>query len=284
MMTLVILNPEFDIKSSGLHFKKGRMRNVSEDEVFYAKRRRGGGETVTQRQVQDPWGPQQSYLKDIFGRAQRQMDIPAYIGPDPLSTEALGLAEQRARAGSPVMRAMQEQLRGTLGGDYLYGGPGFDRAFQAAQNRIIPQVTSQFAKGGRYGSGLAQTAMAQALGDAFANQYAQERQNQMRSMLFAPQAAASDYSDIERLGEIGHEREAVEERRIQDPRARLREYLGLVSGNLGSEVSELTPRPRRGGAGGAAKSALSGATLGAQLGPAGAIIGGIGGGLLGGFL
>ena len=285
MMTLVILNPEFEIKDSGLHFKKGRLKNVSEHDVFYAKGGRSP-QVQTTTQTSQPWGPQQSHLTAIFKRAKEQADIPGFVEPDPRSIEALEMGEARARAGSPVMRQMQEQLRSTLAGEQLYGGPAFTRAVEAAQRQVIPQVQSQFARAGRGGSGLSHRAMTEALGDVFAKQFAQERQNQLRAMLFAPQAAEADYADIARLGAIGSEREAIEQQRLQDPRARLREYLAMVSGGYGGETTQTIPIPRRqsGGVQGALGGALSGAQLGGMFVTIGSFIGVVGGGLLGGFL
>ena len=103
----------------------------------------------------------------------------------------------------------QRQLGGTIGGDYLYGGAGFDAAQDAASRQIMPQIDSKFSGSGRYGSGLHAQATAQALGDSFAKQYGDERTNQMRSMMFAPQMAELDYSDIARLASVGAAREGL---------------------------------------------------------------------------
>lgn len=79
----------------------------------------------------------------------------------------------------------------TARGDFLYGGPGFNQAYQAAANRILPQVNSQFARAGRSGSGLAQTAQTQALADAFAGLYGQERGLQQQAAMNLPSMAQS---------------------------------------------------------------------------------------------
>ena len=88
--------------------------------------------------------------------------------------------------GSTMQQPVFDQLTGTLGGDYLYGGPGFDAAQQAAYNRITPQVQSAFSGGGRLQSGLAQTAHTQALGDSFAGLYNSERNRQLQAAQIAP--------------------------------------------------------------------------------------------------
>lgn len=79
---------------------------------------------------------------------------------------------------NPLRGTAEDTLRRTAAGEFLTG-PGFDRAFQAAENKINPQVDSAFASAGRLGSGLASAAKTEALGNAFANLYGLERQNQL---------------------------------------------------------------------------------------------------------
>lgn len=74
------------------------------------------------------------------------------------------------------------ELERTIAGDYLHGGPGFQAALGAAERQIMPRVQSAFGRGGRSGSGLAQAAVGQQLGDVFAGQYGQERARQMQAM------------------------------------------------------------------------------------------------------
>ena len=88
--------------------------------------------------------------------------------------------------GSTMQQPVFDQLSGTLNGDYLHGGAGFDAAQQAAYNRITPQVQSAFSGGGRLQSGLAQTAQTQALGDSFAGLYNNERNRQLQAAQVAP--------------------------------------------------------------------------------------------------
>jgi hypothetical protein len=76
----------------------------------------------------------------------------------------------------PIAR---QTLQQTAQGDFLHGGSGFNAALEAAQRAAMPGINSTFGMAGRSGSGLAQTAMAQATSDAFARLYGQERQNQL---------------------------------------------------------------------------------------------------------
>jgi len=256
--------------------------------VVFAKGRSGGGQVVQQSNA--PWAGQAGHLQELFREAQSQYHGggPLY---SPISSQreaALQGIEQRALSGSPVTRAMQSQIGRTLGGDYLYGGEGFNAALEAAKNKIIPDIQSRYAKAGRFGSGLARQAEAQALSDAFAKQYGQERQNQIRAALFAPQAAAADYEDLARLGSVGAEREALQQRELDTPQERLRRYHEMISGSFGSSGYGRTSNV--GGSGfsgsGAIGTALGGAGLAALAG-GGWVPMGIGagiGGLLGGIL
>jgi hypothetical protein len=87
-------------------------------------------------------------------------------------------------AGTPYQTAIDELLA-TGRGDYLYGGPGFNAAVEAAQRQVMPQVLSRFGLGGRDG-GLAATALGSALTDPFANQYTTERGRQLDAAKLLP--------------------------------------------------------------------------------------------------
>ncbi len=270
------------------------------DKVFLAKGRGGGGsQNVTQNTA--PWAGQQSYLSHGFAQAQAQLGQPqsfypgqTYANFSPQTENALNLTEQRAMAGSPVMRASNAELQRTLNGDYLHGGSGFDAALQAAANKITPMVQSGFNQGGRLNSGLSRVAETQALGDAFASQYGQERNHQLQAMLFAPQAAQSDYADLSALTGVGDAREAQSQLGIDEARQRhdfsqseqserLARYMAMINGNYGmSGTTQNTPfRGNR--VGNIFGGALGGAAAGASFGPWGAGIGAGLGGLSGLF-
>lgn len=271
--------------------------------VIYQAKGRGGGGGGTQNVTQNtaPWAGQQPYLSHGFGQAQAQQGTPqtffpgqTYANFSPQTEQALNLTEQRALAGSPVQRAGNKQLTDTLNGNYLYGGEGFNAALDAAKRRILPQIDSQFAQGGRYGSGAHKAALTQTLGDSFASQYGQERENQLRSMLFAPQAAQADYQDLNALAGVGSQREgqaqsgideAMERHNFQqmEPAERLARYMAMIQGNYGSSMSQQN-QPFRGNRGaGVLGGALGGAGIGSAFGPIGAGIGGLVGGLGGLF-
>jgi hypothetical protein len=274
-----------------------------------------GGSTTTV-QKSDPWEGQQSYLKEGFKKAEdlfMKQAAPAYypgntvVPFSPETNAALNLTTQRALSGSPLQSAANNQLTGTLNGDYLYNGSGFNAAVDAATRKAMPQVNSQFESAGRLNSGLAKTAQTQAIGDAFASQYGDERQNQQRAMLFAPQMMQQDYADYQQLANVGAAREGLSQSQLaedvnrynynqQAPGLQLQNFMGTIQGDYGGTKTATSPLYRNQGAGmlGGALGGLSlASSMGASLtpaagagmlaGPWGLAAGAALGGLLGGF-
>jgi hypothetical protein len=255
----------------------------------------GGGSTQTTVSNVQPWSAQIPYLKEIFGEAQKlyRSNTPQYypgatVAPTaPEAEQALAMQAARAAQGSPLNVLAAQQLQASLGGQYLaQGNPWFAQMAQRVAEAVTPQVNSQFAAAGRYGSGAHSGALGQALGreiGALAWQdYAQERENQLRAATLAPQLAAQDYADIERLAAVGAEREAMAQALINADIARfnfneslpfnkLAQYQDLIAGDYGSTRTETVPVFR-------GPSLLSGATAGAELGL------GLGGGAWGGLI
>lgn len=218
-----------------------------------------------------------------------------YAGFTPEQEQAMQLTTQRAMAGSPVTRAANQQAADTLGGNFLYGGEGFNAALDAASRKILPQLDSKFGAGGRLGSGLAATAQTQALGDAFAGLYNNERQRQMQTLGMSPMLAQQDYFDFGQLANVGAQRQAMEQAGIDESMARhefsqnlpyqkLQNYAGTLGGMIpgaGNVQSQPTYRNRPAGVLG---GALMGAKLGSIVPGIGTGIGALGGGILGGLL
>lgn len=83
--------------------------------------------------------------------------------------------------GGAVPQTATDALEATAGGDFLFGGQGFDQAVEAAVRAARPAILSTFGAAGpsRATGGLAETAIAQSAQDAFARQFANERRNQL---------------------------------------------------------------------------------------------------------
>lgn len=212
----------------------------------------GGGGSTTTVQKSDPWDQQKPYLITGFQQAENLLNQPtnqfypnSTVVPFSPETElALNMQTSRAIQGSPLQAASNQQLTNTLNGDYLYGGQGFNAAIDAATRKILPQINSTFEAAGRTGSGLAATAQTQAIADAFANQYGNERENQMRAMFATPQIASQDYENISKLAEVGAQYETMGQEQLAEDIARydydqnarkqqVADYLNMIQGNYG---------------------------------------------------
>ena len=222
---------------------------------------------------------------------------PGYqtVGFSPQTQASFDMQTQRAIGGSELNRSAAQNNLATTRGDYLYGNPGFNAAVQAATDYTLPQVRSNFATAGRTRSGLGQEAQARTISNAFAQQYGQERENQMRGQVIAPELASQDYRDIAALRSVGGEVEQLGQDRLAEDVARynyyqnapennLARYIGLLQSSYpGQSAAQTTPLYRNRTAG-ALGGAASGAAAGSQIYPGwGTLIGAVGGGLLGGF-
>jgi hypothetical protein len=245
----------------------------------------GGGATSTQTVTKsDPWEGQQPYLQDVFANARNQYKTRNYFPGStvtPFATEteqALAMQADRARSGSPLMAAGNRLLTDTMEGDYLNSNPYIDTAVNRALGKVRGSLDSQFAKGGRYGSGLHQTALAGAYGDTAASMYGQnyesERDRQTQGMLFAPQMANQDYVDAQQLASVGSAREGMAQANLNDQLNRwnfdqnkqddaLARYSQLIQGNYGQSGSSTSTSPTNTNS---AASGLGGALSGAMLG------------------
>lgn len=240
------------------------LKPATVDKVLHAK----AAKPMRTTQSRGPWGPQQEPLRRVFGEAGRLYETYA-----PEETEALAGIRERARAGAPGLPEAQEMLRQTAAGEFLYGGPGFERALQAAQAQILPEIQSRYARGGQFGSALSRIGEAKAIADVFAGQYGQERQRQLQAAGMIPALGAATYADLERLRAVS-----------QEPWQRLERFQEIVGKPYGAETESLQYPQRGSRAGGILGGGLSGAQLGMQMGgPYGAAIGAGLGGLLGGF-
>lgn len=239
----------------------------------------GGTQTQTTRAEIDP--TLKPYVEYGLGEAKRlyQGTTPSFfpgqtfVSPSEATTRALGLAEQRALAGSPLTRAAQEQTLATIQGQgvnpFLAGALEQANRLSGEQfTRNIQNLQSEAASRGRYGSsamgqqvGTAQDIFARALaeqGGQLAYQSAEaERQRQMEATKNAPAMAAQDYADIQRLLTVGGAREQQSAAELQDainrynfeqnlPAMKLQQYAGLIYGAPQGQIVTQTATPQGG--------------------------------------
>ena len=238
----------------------------------------GGGSQSVNTQVEPP-----SYAKPFleFGLSEAKNlyndGNPNYY---PEST-VVGFAPETEMALEGIRNealdpnSLTAQTQGIVQQNLMGTNPLLSAAFKPA----IDQVTSQFAKSGRYGSGANQQALASALAPI-------SYQAQQDAVAQAPQAALMDEKLLTGVGEA---REGLAQAELQDninrfnfeqnqPMQDLKDYMALVGGGtVGSNTVEPVYKN-------SASSALGGALGGAQLATSAGfnpMYGAIGGGLLG---
>lgn len=237
----------------------------------------GGGGTQTQIQQMDP--AIAPFVTYGLSEAQKLYEAKGpgyypgqtYISPSESTKAALAAAQERAMRGNPLIPAAQQQTLATIQGAYLGGNPFFQGAFQpaarAAQQSFydaLGGVGSRAAAAGRYGSGAMQNLEDRAIGQfsqslsdtagqlAFQN-YSSERARQMAAMGAAPEMAAADYGDIQRLLTVGQAQESYQQAALQDainrfnyqqnlPSAKLQQFLSAAYGApMGGITTSMVP-------------------------------------------
>jgi hypothetical protein len=265
----------------------------------------GGGQQVQERtttttnQIDPMLKP---YVEFGLGEARKLYETQGpsyfpgqtYVSPTETTMSALQAGEQRATAGSPLLRAAQAENLANVQGQYLGGNPFFQGAFnpaaKAAQQSYydaIQNVASKASSAGRYGSG-AYGQLTDRAGGTFANaltdvagklayqNYSDERARQAAATAAAPGMAEADYGDIQRLLAIGQGREGYAQTALQDqinrynyeqnlPQAKLQSFLsgvyGAPSGGISTATQPIYSNPGQQGLG----SLLSLAGTGAQI-------------------
>ena len=223
----------------------------------------------------------QPYLQYGLTEAQKlyQGGGPAYYGgqtyvsPSASTQTGLQALEARASLGNPLLQSAQQQLQGTISGDYLSGNPFFQGAFRPAATaaesqykQTLGDIGSKASLAGRYGSGAmgnlqdrATNVFAQNLANtagqlAYQN-YAQERGAQQQATMAAPSMSQADYQDIQQLLNAGQLREGYTGQQTQadinkfnflqnQPQQNLSNYLSMVYGNpMGRVTNQQTSGP-----------------------------------------
>jgi hypothetical protein len=168
--------------------------------------------------------------KNIYGQPSGIPD-QLYVDPSQATQSALQMAQERAMAGSPLVRAAQQEQLATIQGrgvnPFLEGAlAGVNRQAGEDYTRNIQALQSQASSMGRYGS-AAQGQQQMGAQDVFARALAEqagklaygsaeaERARQMEAVGAAPTMAAADYADLEKLLKVGQGRESYDLNRIQ---------------------------------------------------------------------
>jgi hypothetical protein len=194
----------------------------------------GGGREETKTEISPEFKP---YITYSLGEAKRlyqgMPEAPSTLAPEQsaFSRQAIESAAQRAQMGSPLMGAAQAEQLATIQGrgvnPFLAGA--LEQSNRLAREQFtegVQGLQSRASSMGRYGSGAmaeqegrAQDVFARAMaeqGGQLAFQSAEaERARQMAAAGAAPQMAAADYADIQRLLQAGQAQEAYGQQAIQ---------------------------------------------------------------------
>jgi hypothetical protein len=250
----------------------------------------------------EPWEAQKPVLERVFNRAEDLYNTPQkYFSGNtviPFSAQtqqAITNTQNIANSQMPTLSNNINQINKTINGDYLYGGDGFNNAFDAASRKIMPLVNSQAAAVGQNNSSARDRLMTQTLADAFASQYGQERQNQLAAQNALPQLMQSQYLPQQQLLNVGGMNEQMAGQQLQDqinrynfaqqePANRLAMLSQFAQGNYGGSQTSSAPlysNPAAGGLGGALAGAKIGSAIPGLGTGLGAALGGLGGLLFG---
>jgi hypothetical protein len=220
------------------------------------------------------------YLQDLLGRQQEVANTAytqspnAVAGANPYLTAGWNATANRAMQGSPVMSAANQQMQGTIGGQYLNANsnPYLTGQIDAAQGDLArnfnlvnkPGWDTRMSRAGGYNSGVAEMAgndygnLAQNMGrigsDMRFNAYNTERGYQQQAMGMAPQFAQQDYQDANALLNVGAQRQTFDQagadqnlRWFQEaqayPQNRLNDYARMIGVGTGSGGTQQQPEP-----------------------------------------
>jgi len=175
----------------------------------------GGGTTTTVNKTEPPEEVKPflaPYVQRGFALSEKpfqQYGGQRIAGMTPEQNLGLDFTAQRAMQGSPLLREAQNQTMQTARGDYLSpdSNPYLRQNVNTALGDVQTRVNSQFNRPGAFGGSAHQELMTRNLGETasqlYGQNFANERTNQMRANLFAPQLAETDYRDAQALLGVG---------------------------------------------------------------------------------
>lgn len=242
----------------------------------------GGGGSSTTTSGPPKW--QLPYLQQGLQGAQNmyQAGGAGVVPFSPETEQALTGTAARATNGNAGMTAAQTQNTNTINGGFMGANPYLDQTFNRAAMQTQNQLASQFAHSGR-NIDASQDLRSGQLNDLatgiYGGAYDSERNRMQQSIGMAQGLANQDYVDLGQLANVGAQREGLAQDQANAPGFNLDQYLGRISGNMGTSTTQPANRNRAAGA-------IGGAMMGSQLGgqsPWGQAAGGLLGGYLGGW-
>jgi len=234
----------------------------------------GGGSSgsTTNTQIDPSLKPYVTYgleeaKRQYEGAGPQFFQGQTYVSPSQATTQALQMAQERATAGSPLVRAAQAEQLATIQGreanPFLSGAlSGVNRQAQQVYTEGVQGLQSKASSMGRYGSAAMgeQTGQAQ---DIFARNLAEqagqlaygsaeaERARQMAATTGAPAMAGADYADIQKLLTTGQAGEQYSQAALTDamnrwnyeqqlPQQKLQQFTNLFTQVPGGQQTTTT--------------------------------------------
>lgn len=174
-----------------------------------------------------------------------------YADFTPQQQEYLSGLEARSRAGSPIITNAQQGLADVLGGKYLdpNTNPYLRQTYDTGAGAVQRSLTSQFGRGGRFGSGAhenaAGSAYATLANQLYGGNYQAERDRMQGAFGLAPSIEGMDVTNLGRLGLVGDAYQSQKQRAIDEAKARwdwnqqrpelnLDRYLARLQSNIGT--------------------------------------------------
>ncbi len=128
-----------------------------------------------------------------------------YAGLTDPQLQGIDMVQNRALQGSQTIGNAENQLNSMIAGGST--NPFLDQMFQAGADKVKANVNSNFALGGRYGSGAHTGTLADSLGNMAAQMYGgayeNDRARQMQAIGMAPQFGNMAYQDASQLMNAG---------------------------------------------------------------------------------
>jgi hypothetical protein len=222
-----------------------------------------GGSSGSSTTTAGPPKWQLPYLQQGLAGAQQlyQSGGPGVVPFSNETEQALQGTAARATAGNEGVRNAQNINNSVLQGNFLGSNPYLDQTFNRAALATQNQLASQFAGSGRNiaaSEGLRSQQLNDLSTGIYGGAYDSERNRMQQSIGMAQGLANQDYVDLSQLAGVGAQREGLAQDQANAPGFNLDQYLGRISGNMGTSTTQ--PNNRNTGAG-----LIGGAMLGSQI-------------------
>jgi hypothetical protein len=223
----------------------------------------GGGDTTTTQEIPAELKPLATAYSEKAMNLGEQSYNPyggqRYADLNPVQNTGLGMTVDRALQGSQTMNNAEGQLNDVIAGGNT--NPYLDAMYNQAAGKVAGSVNSNFAQGGRYGSGAHTGALTEGLGnmatDLYGGAYEADRGRQMQAIGMASDFANQDYQDAGQMMNAGQILQDQQQNNLDFGYEQFQEEqndpykkLAAMAGVFGSQPFGSTAKTTGGGGGG----------------------------------